>query len=118
VKIVPDDLMSWLKCMHIEYLDDRLYSELMQLDLNDPRQLAELIERTFLPEFVACNATSKKSLLAVLEELPSFPEASVRAMLWSAGPLAESLKDYRSFFEVVRTRCAELSSPAAGPSAV
>lgn len=109
-KLNPDDLSgSWLVPLHIEYCDDALYSELMELDINTPVGQDEIIERAIVPEFLACRPPGKKSFMRVLDELPDYPEADVRNALWSAGPLTEKLQDYRAFFERVRIRCETLA---------
>jgi hypothetical protein len=106
VKIIPEDLGSWLKYIHVEYLSDEDYANLLRLDINDSGQQDALIARAFTEEFSALNEVSKRSLIEVLDELPTFPQENVREMLWSAGPLAESLQDYLSFFRKVRAECA------------
>lgn len=105
-KINPDDLLaSWLVPLHIEYQDDAFYSQLMELDINDPSDQDEIIERAIVPDYRASNSISKKSFMRVLDELPDYPESGVRHALWSAGPLTERLQDYMSFFDKVRRRC-------------
>jgi hypothetical protein len=109
IKNNPDRFSStWLPWLHIEYHSDEVYRELMTLDINQSDDQDKLIEDVLISNFRECPSASKRSLMEVLDELPEYPESKVRAMLYSAGPLAESLNDYKTFFEKVKRRCAEL----------
>lgn len=106
---------SWLPWLHIEYHNDEFYSELMALDINKPSDQETIIELAILPNFTACDAITGKALLELLDHLPDYPEADVREVLSSAGPLTEKLQDYRAFFEKVRARCEALQAQAPTP---
>lgn len=109
IKKNPNRLQAaWLPCLHTEYLSDELYGELLALDINNPKDQDTIIEQSFVPEFLQSNAVTRKTLMEVLNEIPSYPEAKVRELLNITSPLADQLQDYRAFFEKVRVRCEAL----------
>jgi hypothetical protein len=102
-------LTSWLKHLDIEYISNEFAHELAVFDINNRSDQDIIIELAIVPGFTSCNDISKKSMLTTLEELPDYPECEVRRLLASVGmPFNESLNDYKTFFEKVKRRCAEL----------
>ncbi len=101
--------LSWIPWLHIDYHSDDFYKGLMQFDINKPCDQDIIIERAIVPNFLACDAVTKKSLLEILVRLPEEPETDVMEVLRNAGPLTEKLQDYRAFFEKVRIRCETLA---------
>lgn len=62
-----EGLVSWLKLLDVEYLDDQLIEELSLLNINTPADRKKVIELAVLPEFNACNQTSQASMLHILK---------------------------------------------------
>jgi hypothetical protein len=103
MKTNPQHLISWMKYLDIEYLDDELSEQLSPFDVNDPSDQDRIIELAIEPEFAALNDTSKKSLMQILYEVNDYPEADVRKLLARVGmPFREQLVDYKAFFDRVR----------------
>ena len=77
-KVAHEDLISWLKYFDIEYLNDAECDRLSVLDINDKAQMREALALAVMPEFEALNPTSKKSMLAVLENALSANEQELQ----------------------------------------
>jgi hypothetical protein len=105
MKANSQHLISWLKYLDIEYLSDELSWDLALLDVNSPSDQERIIALAIVPEYTALNEISKKSMMKILDEVASYPEADVKGLLARVGmPFRDELLDYRAFFEKVRIR--------------
>lgn len=93
------DIISWLKYLDIEYLDDASCDALAALDINDPSDQMEIIRLAIESEFANLNDISKASMRRILDEVEGHPEHEVRLIVERVGmPFKEPLQNYKAFF--------------------
>jgi hypothetical protein len=98
-----EPLVSWLKFLDVEYLDDATCEALANLNINEIADQVKIIDLAMRDEFNSLNETSRVSMIAILDEVSKYPDSAVRAVIERVGmPFNEPLLDYRTFFEVVK----------------
>lgn len=98
-----EKLISWLKYLDVEYLDDATCEALAKLNINNPNDVAEIVSLAMKNEVVNLNEISRKSMKNILDEVGSYPENSVRHLIERIGmPFDEPLINYKVFFSRVR----------------
>jgi len=91
-RIDTQKLISWLKHLDIEYLDDSAAVELSKFDINDPRQQREVIGLAIVPEFEALNEKSRDSLKNILSDCKKCTDAELESVFSRVGmPFNEQL---------------------------
>ena len=74
----PQKIISWLKYLDIEYLDDACCEALSSLDINSPSDQMEIIRLAMQSEIAELNEISRASMEKVLDEVENYPESEVR----------------------------------------
>ena len=113
-----EDLVSWLKYLDIEYLDDEISRELSKLDINDHGDQRRVIEKAIAPEFSRLNEISKESLKRILAAGTALTNSDTDSIFSRVGmPFPDELVDRQGFLrEVWHTLFPGESLP--GPGAV
>lgn len=98
-----EKLVSWLKYLDVEYLDDALCEALAKLNINEKSDQEKIIDLAMRDEVNSLNETSRLSMMTILGEVSGYPDSAVRAVIERVGmPFEEPLLDYMAFFEVVK----------------
>ena len=98
-----EKLMSWLKYLDIEYLDEITFNRLGDFDINDANDWSNIVELAMRDEAISLNPISRVQAIAVLDDLAGYPECEVRKLLERVTmPFDAPLRDYISFFQYVR----------------
>lgn len=101
-RIDTEKLVSWLKHLDIEYLDDATAAELSRFDINDPQQQREVIAIAIAPEFAALNEKSKESLKNILMECKECTDAELGRVFSKIGmPFNEPIVERQLFLRTV-----------------
>jgi hypothetical protein len=102
-KYDPEDIITLLMYLDIEYLDDASCDALSSLDINNPSDQMEIIRLAMHDEIMRLNEISRVSMKKILDEMESYPEAEVRRMIIErvGMPFQEPLQDYKAFFKRV-----------------
>ena len=99
----PQKIISWLKYLDIEYLDDASCEALSSLDINNSSDQLEVIRVAMQNEIAGLNEVSRASMKKILDEVESYPESEVKLVIERVGmPFQEPLQDYKAFFRQVR----------------
>ncbi len=97
------NLISWLKYLDVNYLDDDICETLSRFNINNPLDQDEIIKLAILPEFFLLNEISKKELKQTLVELESYSDEELLKITTLVGmPFNEELADYKAFFRKVQ----------------
>lgn len=98
----PQKIISWLKYLDVEYLDDSHCEALSSLDINKPSDQTEIIRLAMQDEVAGLNEISRASMRKILDEVEEYPESEVRLVIERVGmPFQDSLQDYKAFFRRV-----------------
>ena len=101
----PEKIISWLKYLDNEYLDDSKCVSLSELNINDAADHDRIIDIAMREEVCSLNAISRSSMLSALDEISNYPEDAVRKIIKRTGmPFNQELLDYVTFFRRVRNR--------------
>lgn len=96
-------LMSWLKYLDVEYIDDTKWESLTKLDINDPKHWRRIIDLAMREDVANLNAISNQSMKAVLDDLEDFPEREVKKLMDRiCMPFEAPMRDHIAFFRIVR----------------
>lgn len=98
-----EKMISWLKYLDVEYLDDSTCEALAKLNINDVTDHDEIINLAMHDEVGSLNEISRMSMMRILDEISTYPESAVRKLIARIGmPFDEPLLDYEAFFSRVR----------------
>lgn len=101
-RIDTQRLVSWLKYLDIEYLDDAVVVELSKFDINDPQQRREMIGIAIVPEFATLNEKSKESLKEILAECKNCTDVELEGVFARVGmPFKQPLIERQLFLVAV-----------------
>ena len=99
----PQNLISWLKYLDVEFLDHKLCIELSKLDINNPDDQKVIIRTAIQPEYEALNETSKKAMELILVESEDQSEIDVIKVFERVGmPFQNELVDCKAFLRRIR----------------
>ena len=99
----PNELISWLKYLDIEYLDDASCKALSSLDINNPSDQPEIIRIAMKNEIMELNEISLSSMKKILYELENFSDLDIESVMENVEmPFHCHLHNYRGFFKQVK----------------
>lgn len=100
---VAQELVSWLKFLDVEYLDECTAVELAKYDINEKQQQLEVFEIAIKPEFDALNKISQEALKVILFDGIKLSNAELEAVFSRiAMPFSSPVTDQRAFLCLVR----------------
>jgi hypothetical protein len=95
-------IVSWLKYLDVEYIEEDLCKALAELDINNPADHEQIIHLAMDEEVNQLNEISRESMKKILGEVDGYPEIEVRQVIERVGmPFHEPLIEYRKFFRSV-----------------